>query len=254
MQAAYLIETETTKSFMKYLLIFFGIMSLSLGIVGIFLPVLPTTPFLLLSAALFARSSEQLYNRLLSHPVLGEYIRDFLKEKAIPLRIKIISVSIMWIAMLCTIFFVVNKIFWLQILLSVIAAGITIHILSYKTKNRPRKNETEAKPNKVFLYSGLGILLIAFTFQWAGMSTYYFWVLLSIAIVFKAFFLVSVFRLKGFKPSLWLYFILAGVAMILISLLFKTIFPIPVLYKILFYGAISLKITGLILMILSKMK
>ncbi|MDR2058157.1 MAG: hypothetical protein LBP83_07765 [Dysgonamonadaceae bacterium] len=110
------------------------------------------------------------------------------------------------------------------------------------------------KPNKVFLYSGLGILFIAFTFHWAGMPAYYFGVLLSIAIVFKTLFLISVFRLKGFKPSPWLYFILAGVAMILISLLFKTIFPIPVLHKILFYGAISLKITGLILMFLSRMK
>jgi uncharacterized membrane protein YbaN (DUF454 family) len=129
---------------MKYLLVFFGIISLSLGIVGIFLPILPTTPFLLLSAALFARSSKQLYNRLLGHPVLGEYIHDFLEEKAIPLRIKIFSVSIMWIAMVCTIFFVVNKILWLQILLFAIAIGITVHILSYKTKNTT-KNETEAK-------------------------------------------------------------------------------------------------------------
>ncbi|MDR2058158.1 MAG: YbaN family protein [Dysgonamonadaceae bacterium] len=130
---------------MKYLLVFFGIISLSLGIAGIFLPVLPTTPFLLLSATLFARSSEQLYNRLLNHPVLGEYIRDFLKEKAIPLRIKIFSVSIMWTAMLCTIFFAVNKILWLQILLFAVAISITIHILSYKTKNKPNQNETETK-------------------------------------------------------------------------------------------------------------
>jgi hypothetical protein len=95
------------------------------------------------------------------------------------------------------------------------------------------------KPNKILLYSCLGILLIAFIFQWTGPPSYYFWILLGFAIVFKTLFLISVFRLKGFKPSLGLYFILTGVAMILISLLFKTIFPLPVLYKILFYGAIS---------------
>ncbi|MDR2085913.1 MAG: hypothetical protein LBP72_01940 [Dysgonamonadaceae bacterium] len=109
------------------------------------------------------------------------------------------------------------------------------------------------KPNKILLYAGLGILLIAFIFKWAAMPVG-FWILLGIAVTFKTFFLISVFRVNGFKPALWLYFILSGVALILLSLLFKTVFPIPPLYKILFFGAISLKITGLILMILSKAK
>jgi uncharacterized membrane protein YbaN (DUF454 family) len=131
--------------FIKYLLIFIGVVSLGLGILGIFLPVLPTTPFLLLSATLFARSSSRLYSWLLYHKVLGEYIRGFLQEKAIPLHIKIFSISVMWIAMLCTIFFALSDIFWLQILLLAIAVGITVHILSYKTKNKSNKNETDTK-------------------------------------------------------------------------------------------------------------
>jgi uncharacterized membrane protein YbaN (DUF454 family) len=119
---------------MKYFLILFGIISLSLGILGIFLPVLPTTPFLLLSAALFARSSQRLYNWLLNHKVLGKYIRGFLEERAIPLHIKIISISVMWLTILCTICFAANGKLWLQLLLPAIAIGTTIHILSYKTK------------------------------------------------------------------------------------------------------------------------
>jgi hypothetical protein len=108
------------------------------------------------------------------------------------------------------------------------------------------------QPNKIFLYIGLGLLSIAVFVRWTGMFAYGFYPLLGMAILFKISFLVSVFRTKGFKPALWIYFILAGVAVIFISLLFKTIFPAPLLRNILFYGAIVLKITGLILLLLSK--
>ena len=119
---------------MKILLSILGIVSLALGILGIFLPILPTTPFLLLSAALFAKSSDELYNWLLNHKVLGEYIRSFREDKAIPLRIKIYSISLMWTVMLITIFTAAGEKLWLQILLAAIAVGVSIHILSFKTK------------------------------------------------------------------------------------------------------------------------
>ncbi|MDR2127072.1 MAG: YbaN family protein [Prevotellaceae bacterium] len=119
---------------MKYLLVFFGIISLALGIAGIFLPVLPTTPFLLLSTALFARSSPRLYNMLINHKILGSYIRGFLNEKAIPLRIKIFSVSVMWLTVLIAVFSVAKEKLWLQLLLFAVAIAVTLHILSYKTK------------------------------------------------------------------------------------------------------------------------
>jgi uncharacterized membrane protein YbaN (DUF454 family) len=121
---------------MKYLLIVLGIISLGLGILGIFLPLLPTTPFLLLSAFLFARSSEKLHSRLLNHKILGKYIYNFLQDKSIPLRIKIISISMLWTTIICSIIFVANGKIWLQILLFAIAAGVTVHILSYKTKKK----------------------------------------------------------------------------------------------------------------------
>lgn len=119
---------------MKVLLTVLGVISLGLGILGIFLPVLPTTPFLLLSAALFAKSSDKLYDWLINHKILGDYIKNFREHKSIPLRVKIISVSIMWGVMLGTVFFAVNDKLWLQIILLAIAIGVTIHILSYKTK------------------------------------------------------------------------------------------------------------------------
>ena len=76
---------------MKVLLTILGLLSLGLGILGIFLPVLPTTPLLLLAAALFLRSNRRLYHWLMNHPKLGTYIRNFIEHKAIPLRVKIIS-------------------------------------------------------------------------------------------------------------------------------------------------------------------
>jgi uncharacterized membrane protein YbaN (DUF454 family) len=118
----------------KYLLIFIGIVSLGLGILGIFLPLLPTTPFLLLSAMLFARSSKKLYDWLINHKVFGNYIVSFMKEKAIPLKIKILSTFLLWATILFSIFFVIEDKTWLQILLFAIAIGVTIHILHYKTK------------------------------------------------------------------------------------------------------------------------
>lgn len=121
---------------MKYILIVAGFASLGLGILGIFLPLLPTTPFLLLSAALFGRSSERLYNQLLTHKILGGYIRDFLNERAVPLRIKVLSISALWITIGCTVFPAAGGRLWLQILLPALAAGVTAHILSYKTKRK----------------------------------------------------------------------------------------------------------------------
>lgn len=117
---------------MKVLYILFGTPSLALGIIGIFLPLLPTTPFLLLTAALYVRSSPRLYNRLLHHKYLGSYIRNFRENKAIPLRAKIISVSLIWITILNCIFFIVPY-WWLKAVLLLIAAGTSYHILSFKT-------------------------------------------------------------------------------------------------------------------------
>ena len=103
-----------------------------LGILGIFLPLLPTTPFLLLTAALYFKGSPRLYNWLLNHRHFGPYIRNFRENKAIPLRAKIISLVLMWGTMLYCIFFLI-PLLWVKILLGLIAAGVTYHILSFKT-------------------------------------------------------------------------------------------------------------------------
>lgn len=117
---------------MKILLAVLGSIALGLGIIGVFLPVLPTTPFLLLAAALYFRSSKRLYDALLNHPQLGTYIRNFREHRAIPLRVKVISVSMVWISLLYCAFGVARH--WaLSLLFLVLAAAISWHILSYKT-------------------------------------------------------------------------------------------------------------------------
>lgn len=117
---------------MKLLLKILGLLSLGLGIVGIFLPLLPTTPFLLLSSTLFAKSSKKLYNQLLNHKYLGPYIRNYREYKSIPLRVKIFSISFIWLIISYSALIIV-PLLWVKILLFAIAIGVSIHILSYKT-------------------------------------------------------------------------------------------------------------------------
>ena len=117
----------------KIVLIFLGCVAFGLGVVGIFLPLLPTTPFLLLAATLWVRSSPQLYQWLLSHRRLGEYIRNFRENRAIPLRAKIVSITLMWATMLYCIFCLLTEWWWAQVTLLAIAIGVTWHILSFAT-------------------------------------------------------------------------------------------------------------------------
>ncbi|MBN2535396.1 MAG: YbaN family protein [Spirochaetales bacterium] len=116
----------------KVILLIAGNISLSLGVAGIFLPVLPTTPFLLLSAACFLRSSDKLYYWLTHHKMFGNYIRSYLKYKAISIKAKIISISLLWLVIGITIIFFIT-IIWVKVLLLLIAAGVTIYLLSIKT-------------------------------------------------------------------------------------------------------------------------
>lgn len=118
---------------MRIFLIIVGSVSLVLGILGIFLPMLPTTPFLLLSAAAWVKASPSLYEWLINHRVFGEYIRNFREYRAIPLRVKIISVSLVWLTIGYCIFAVVDEWWWAQVLMFLLATAISWHILSFAT-------------------------------------------------------------------------------------------------------------------------
>jgi uncharacterized membrane protein YbaN (DUF454 family) len=120
---------------MKIVLIILGFVSLTLGIIGIFLPLLPTTPLLLLAAWCFVRSSERLYRWLVSNRYFGEYIRNFRENRAIPLHAKVVAVSMVWLTIGYCVVVILDK--WLlRIMLLAVAVAVTWHILSYATLHK----------------------------------------------------------------------------------------------------------------------
>ena len=109
-----------------------GFVSLGLAILGIFLPVLPTTPFLLLSAYCFSRSSKKWHQWLLKHKHFGKIIRNYNERRGVSLRIKIFAISFLWITILFSVVVVVEPIV-LDFLLITIATFVTIHIFKLQT-------------------------------------------------------------------------------------------------------------------------
>jgi uncharacterized protein len=118
--------------FKNLLWIILGVLAFCLGIIGIFIPFLPTTPFLLLSAGFFLKGSDHLYQWLITHKLFGEYIRSFRENRAIPIKTKIIAVAALWVSILASIFFFTESLAIMGMLIA-IGVGVTIHILHYKT-------------------------------------------------------------------------------------------------------------------------
>jgi uncharacterized membrane protein YbaN (DUF454 family) len=116
----------------KWTLVISGIIALGLGVLGIFLPLLPTTVFLLIAAACFARSSDRLYDWLLTHKWFGPYIRNWREHKAMPVKSKIVILVLLWVTLSFSAFWVID-IFAVRILLLLIGAGVTLFILRMKT-------------------------------------------------------------------------------------------------------------------------
>jgi uncharacterized membrane protein YbaN (DUF454 family) len=112
----------------RALLIAGGTLCVGLGVLGIFLPLLPTTVFLLLAAACYARSSERFYLKLINNPVLGAYIRNSREGRGMRRRDKAITLALLWIGIGATMIWTVEAI-WLRLLLFGIASGVTIHVV-----------------------------------------------------------------------------------------------------------------------------
>lgn len=121
-----------SNKFTRVLLIIAGWCFVALGIIGIFLPVMPTTIFLIIAAAAFARSSEKFYFWLLNNRYLGKLIKDYREQKGMPLRAKIIAILMLNAAIGYSAFFAVDLV-WVKVLLIAIAVGVTAYILSIKT-------------------------------------------------------------------------------------------------------------------------
>jgi hypothetical protein len=116
----------------RVLLIVLGSLSFGLGILGIYVPGLPTTPFLLVAAACYLRSSPHLYRRLISHPRIGPQLDAMMKTRAIPLKVKVASLALAWAVLGSLALFVVESL-WLKAVLLVVALAKTAFMLSVKT-------------------------------------------------------------------------------------------------------------------------
>ena len=110
-----------------------GTVFLGIGLIGIVLPVMPTTPFLLLAAACYLKGSAKMYEWMTRNRLFGRYLRDYMEGMGIPLRVKIASIGFLWLAISASILLVVNDLVVRAILL-VIGVGVTIHILRIRTR------------------------------------------------------------------------------------------------------------------------
>ena len=117
----------------KVLLLVAGTFSLVLGAIGIFLPILPTTPFLLVSAACYLRSSQRMHKWLLGNRWFGEYIKNYQEGRGIPLKTKILAISVLWVAIIYSAFFALDEILIAQVALLLIAVGVSVHLIRVPT-------------------------------------------------------------------------------------------------------------------------
>jgi uncharacterized protein len=105
-----------------------GSLSAALGFLGIFLPLLPTTPFLLLAAFCYARSSERAYTWLRTNRWFGEYLRNYQEGRGLSRGHKISAISLLWTSIGSTVVWVVSS-WWLALMLIGIALGVTVHVI-----------------------------------------------------------------------------------------------------------------------------
>ena len=115
----------------RYTLLAIGWLSVLLGVIGIFVPVLPTTPFLLLAAACFVRSSRRFYLWLVNHKHLGPWIRDYLEGNGIPLKGKVYAIGLMWASIGLSCYLVQMP--WARAFMLTSAVLVTLYILRQKT-------------------------------------------------------------------------------------------------------------------------
>jgi uncharacterized membrane protein YbaN (DUF454 family) len=134
-------STDTSKKKQKHriiraLLLAAGTISLALGAIGVVVPLLPTTPFLLLATACYLRSSDRMHSWLINNKWFGSYIKNYQEGKGIPLKTKILAVSFLWITIIISAFVIMN-ILWVQVILLAIATGVSVHIIRLPTfKNK----------------------------------------------------------------------------------------------------------------------
>ncbi len=120
---------------LRWLLVPAGLLCVGLAAAGMFLPLLPTTPFLLLAAACFARSSTRLHHCLYANCWFGPYLKAYRNGEGLPLKAKASILLLLWLSLGTSMFLAVPpRLWWVRLLLALIGAGVTVHLLR---QNRP---------------------------------------------------------------------------------------------------------------------
>lgn len=116
-----------------------GTVSLGIGLLGIVLPLLPTTPFLLLSALCYSKSSKRFHRWLLNNRIFGDYITNYIEGRGISKKAKSVTLFFLWTLILFSAFYFVDMLF-IRILLLLIAVGVSAHILTLPTYHPSNKD------------------------------------------------------------------------------------------------------------------
>lgn len=116
----------------QWLLVTAGVLCVALAIAGVLLPILPTTPFLLLAAACFARSSDRLYDWLTTHRWLGPYIRNYREHHAVTVRAKVLALTLLWSTIGLAAWRATNS-GLVRAALLVVATAVSVHLISLRT-------------------------------------------------------------------------------------------------------------------------
>ena len=136
-------KAKMSPKLVRAILFVAGTISLVLGTIFIVVPLLPTTPLLLLALACYCRSSERMTRWVLTNKYFGNYIRRYKEGKGIPLKTKIVALATLWIAISYSAFFVVNQWWIVQLVLFIIAAAVSVHLLKLPTyrENKPQTQQ-----------------------------------------------------------------------------------------------------------------
>ena len=124
------------KNLKKKIYIFVGLLALGLGIIGVFLPVMPTVPFLLVALFCFERSSKKYHDMILNNKYFGKVLRDYYEGRGLTTSVKIKAILFLTCGMGFS-FYKVQHLY-LRIMLAVIWLGVTIHIILLKTKPKEK--------------------------------------------------------------------------------------------------------------------
>ena len=139
------------RRFVRALWLIAGTLSVFSGILGIFLPVLPTTPFMLLAAYCYSRSSPRCYQWLLTNRWFGAYVWNYREGRGMPLREKVLTIAALWLTIGATAIYALSA-WWSRLLLLAIAGAVTIHLLRIKTSRDaapPSRAESVPMPESI---------------------------------------------------------------------------------------------------------